>query len=505
MMIINRITAALICITMMTPFLAGCGGQSSGASPSGGASTRTAEHHEWFVFVAEGLSDGLLTDVKGETQSLISQVTKTGDVLHVIAAPDHRPVATLVIPDGDPRTRLRHQATRQSLQRIGNYLNANHSNANSQIQLPAVSATVLSLRRTEFPIRIILIGDPVFEDARQRGWSMADGFVPTDGSLESPICPFGSGVATFPEDTEITWLTPESTWGVDHLHQSAVTRFYQLFLRENGGYLARVTADPMSAFSLDGTRLVDEFEADTTGLARMQLVTLASSRTEVEPVSNTIGYEVARHRVDGVTNRREPVIDESVELASDDVDVTEEVPAEPETTPEPEPTPPVRDVPQDVGAILQAAQQSREKITLAINWVSDDSECDIDMRITDTRVRQELNFSTTQTPFGRLLRDVQASGSIEGSLNARWEVAEVNHNQLGEIDLWVNAYRTNRPATVRLIVIWKTERRETTFRMTTPTGDGGRGPRRGSAAWREVDLVGMFGPGTTRRPRRTTR
>lgn len=466
-------TSISFCLLSAALCMTGCSQQSSTHSSrahqeNSASDNKATGNHEWFVFLTHGLPEQVLTDVKVQLQSVIADVAREQDVVHVISAPDHRPIASLAIPRGDSRTRLRHPESKRQLQRIGRFLQATRDEQAHQLQIPAIPATVLSLRRTGYPAQIVLVGDPIYHDPRQTGWSMVDGFVPTDASVTSPICPFGSGVATFPEQTEITWLTPTSTWGADHLHQSAVTRFYQIFFRQNGGHLARITADTTSAFSLAGTRLNDEIEADVSGPAKMRLVSVESTRPDVEPVVNTIGYETNQQRVAGSSDRQT-------------------VPAEQH---EPQGT---RDVPDDVEVLLEEAEHTPNRMTFALNWESEDARCDLDMYLADSRAPEELSFRTDETPFGHLLRDVQHSGSIDGGEDfAKWEVAEVNHDQLREMQLWINVYKTTRAARARLIVIWKSQRREISFEFATTTGNKGAEPRSNEAMWRRIDLVSMF-------------
>ncbi|MEZ6128967.1 MAG: hypothetical protein R3C59_09810 [Planctomycetaceae bacterium] len=476
----KNVETLLMCCTII--LITGCdrGGSSPGGHHGGGPSrTVASENHEWIIVVSKGLPDAMRNEVKSELQTLIAEVARKADMVHVVSAPDHRPIASLEIPDGDLRTRVRHPSAKRSLQRIGEFLNAAGEEPNHQLQIPALSATVLSLRRTEFPLRIILVGDPVYHDVRQPGWSMANGFVPTDSALQSPICPFGSGVATFPEDSEITWLTPSSTWGTDNLHQSAVTRFYQLFFRLNGGYLARITADARSAFELSGTRLNDDIAMNDDGAARMRLVSLESTRPDVEPVVNTIGYEVTAQRVIGSSDRRDSGEEES------SVRDTEGASESPEDFEE--------DAPEDVRELLDAAEHSSDTITFAINWASVDQLCDLDMWIRDSSTSEELSFKQSETSFGKLLRDVRHSGSLSGREDlSKWEVAEISHNRLRDISLWINVYQTSQPAEGRLIVIWNSQRREVPFQFEATSGSRGGGLRIDRRYWQKFNLPALF-------------
>lgn len=234
-------SVALLALLLFT----GCGGNSDSATTDG----RT--NREWFVFVAEDTPKPVFMSVAQELENLVGSVAAPGDAVHVITAPKHNSVASVTIPAGERRTRLRDQQLRAELGKLKPILEASSAERSSQIQLPMVASTVRSLRSTNYPTKVILIGHPLYNDSRHAYWNMDNARVPSDGSLNSPLCPFNNGVDDFTKETELVWLAPSAEWGDDHAHRAAVVRFYRLFCQKNGATLAGFTTDPAAAFRVN--------------------------------------------------------------------------------------------------------------------------------------------------------------------------------------------------------------------------------------------------------------
>lgn len=443
-------------------FAVGCSSRPSEQTVNRLAVNLPKENSEWMVFVSEGLDEATLRDLRTEVQNLLITVTAPGDVVHLLSAPEHKPIATVVIPPA-ATTRERVRKIKGELAQIKVVLASRPGS--QQVQLPRVPATVNSLRRTDLPLKIVLIGDPVYHDKRQKGWSFEKGYVPTHQSLFDSTCPFGMGVRDFPPDCKLSWLTPSATWGVDHIHQEAITEFFQLFCREHQGRLCKVTADTAAAFAFDGELLAaDHLVFDKQSPPRMKLVTLASTRDQIGPLVNEVGYEVRARTVTGssVSDREAP--------------------------------PNSIDVPDDIASILETAQANQDTITVAMNWESDDPNCDLDLRIKDSRHQsEELSYKNKRTSFGQLLRDITASGIVAADQLHKWEVAEINHDILPALDVWINVFKTSKPSRVRLILVWKGMRAEKSFPIDATSGDGGQRRRTGEA-WKQLSLLEFFTP-----------
>jgi len=90
---------------------------------------------------------------------------------------------------------------------------------------------------------VLLVGSPLYEDAKEPGFSMIEGYFPSDGHLrasrERSI--FGlSGDPGFP--LMVHWLYQGDPW-LNDLHREKVTRFWSLYLERRGGQLAGFSTD----------------------------------------------------------------------------------------------------------------------------------------------------------------------------------------------------------------------------------------------------------------------
>ena len=111
-----------------------------------------------------------------------------------------------------------------------------------------LAETVTNLRRTDLNCRIILCGSPIFNDPTQSAFSMAGGLFPSDGLIGHPHSPWVVQPA-LPPNTQVSWLTSSSRWGVSAIHRKQVARFNRLYFKELGGHVVRITPDPALAFS----------------------------------------------------------------------------------------------------------------------------------------------------------------------------------------------------------------------------------------------------------------
>jgi len=418
-------------------------------------------NQETFFLLPDGTSREFRRELGSEVLAWIGEHCAAGDVVHFIRVPGYDPLTTVVVPAGSANRRLRNPVVHKQLRELVKYIKAETVGGSQQVELPSLPTMIRSLRCTNFPVRVIIAGTPIYDNSKHQGWGMVGGMVPTDGSLDSPTCPFGSGVADFPPGTKAVWWPPKVSFGVDHVHQEAVTRFYRLFFDKHGAKLTHMTSDINATLHAEGSQFTDTVVPQDDGVGMRFAALQASERVVV----NRSEFKVPGS--DSTLPGHQPSRPEPA--------LTTEIPVE---------------VPRAAEQVLIAAEHNQDKIAFAINWESADRECDIDMRILSSGSSQELNYVHKKTSFGKLFRDVRSSGSIsdDGSNFRNWEWAEINHNRLKDLTLWLNAYRTQKPATVRVICVWKGQRHEQTIKIAGPGDKGGAFLRSWSAAWHKVNL-----------------
>ncbi len=114
-------------------------------------------------------------------------------------------------------------------------------------------------RAGDAKLPLLLIGSPLYEDAREPGFSMVDGYFPSDGHLrasrEQSVFGFNPGEASSP-GLLVSWAYFGDPWMSD-LHREKVGRFWALYLERRGGRLASFSADLATA--------LDAFSSETPG------------------------------------------------------------------------------------------------------------------------------------------------------------------------------------------------------------------------------------------------
>jgi len=130
---------------------------------------------------------------------------------------------------------------------------------------------------TNSPLAILLVGSPLYQDAKEPAFSMVDGYFPSDGHLLASCDQSVFGVRPQASHTPLLavhWLYLGDPW-LSELHKEKVTRFWTLFLQQRGGRLATFTGDLPTAFR--GFR-----EGPAAWPAPAQGWTLDPSQTKIE-------------------------------------------------------------------------------------------------------------------------------------------------------------------------------------------------------------------------------
>jgi hypothetical protein len=98
-------------------------------------------------------------------------------------------------------------------------------------------------------LSLLLIGSPLYQDAREPAFSMAGGYFPSDGHLrasrEQSVFGFNPGGGST-QGLLVYWAYFGDPWESD-LHREKVTRFWALYLERRGGRLASFSADLATA------------------------------------------------------------------------------------------------------------------------------------------------------------------------------------------------------------------------------------------------------------------
>ena len=220
-------------------------------SPIAITSTRAPEAFEVFVFMAPSAR----STVRKELENLALSDLPGGSVFHLIETPEHRVIASVTVPHGSPTTRVKSRRFQQQYSAAADYFQKQSKpDSTAQLGLPAISDTVLSLRRTSLECRVILCGSPIYDDSSEPTFTMSTGLFPSDGLIGHAHSPWVVEPA-FPVGTKISWLVPSNRFGANAKHRKGVARFNRLYLKLLGGHLVRLTPAPDLAFSFANPHL----------------------------------------------------------------------------------------------------------------------------------------------------------------------------------------------------------------------------------------------------------
>jgi hypothetical protein len=288
-----------------------------------------------------------------------------------------------------------------------------------------------STRDEPAKLPLLLIGSPLYQDAREPAFSMVDGYFPSDGNLrasrEESVFGFNPG-----NSASQRWLVYWAYFGdpwINDLHREKVSRFWALYLERRGGQLASFSADlatSMSAFSS---------EAPGTGAAANGWV--------ADPHQTT--PEMVR------ANRSVPLVDW---LTGDSV---------PETTP----PPPSRLV---------------GPLKIGIRWKDD---IDLDLYATPRSGAETLFFQHQRSPEGYYFKDHRSSPGRE------YEYIEFESPvDVRDVKAFVNFYAGASPGgprgEVRIEFLNRIYRGD--FAITSPEGNQGRSGRSQARFWAEIPI-----------------
>ncbi len=120
-----------------------------------------------------------------------------------------------------------------------------HSSFEAAIRLPQFVDFLAGTTTTNSIPSVLLIGSPLYQDAKEPAFSMVDGYFPSDGHLqasrEQSLYGF-SGDSTVAPPLILHWIYFGDPW-VSDLHKEKITRFWTLYLERRGMQLAAFTGD----------------------------------------------------------------------------------------------------------------------------------------------------------------------------------------------------------------------------------------------------------------------
>ncbi|QEG35839.1 hypothetical protein [Bythopirellula goksoeyrii] len=401
---------------------------------------------EYFMFVADGFQEGRLEIAELIDRIIHKSPPKT--VLHLFACPAHRPICSFTVGDEPSAIRMRTASMKKPLAKAGPFFREPPENGSLQLDLPRVAASIASVRATPFPALVILAGDPVYDGSpHHQGFSMRQGVVPTFATLRksslSHLSPFFQGVKDMPKDALVTILAHDSQWGVDHVHQEAVEDFWrELFRKQGGAHLLRITASVESAFDLMRPQAMPNIKTipveEEFGM-RPATILSAQENPEGIPLIVFLGRP-----------RDKPVLFEV-------------------------------DPPTNAEEMFEKALKSQTHTLIAMRWNVDGSLLtftDPDLHFSHPDFAEEMAYDNRRTPFAWLLKDIRYGVTLPGgdhpgdAFGENWEMVVVKNEYLDELEAWINVYcAVGGPIKINVVQIGAGIRKDAYYTLPVRFGD----------------------------------
>ncbi len=287
-----------------------------------------------------------------------------------------------------------------------------------------------NLFEADVPTRVIVLGSPLYVDTRELGFSMLNGYFPSDGHLKAPQ---DKSVYSLErrenalKDVVIDFGYPRDPW-ISDIHRQRVARFWTLYSQMQGAKLHRFTGD-----------LATVFDSATSSTQEIH-----TPRTECE-----IDPESQKPEMIRITR---------------DIGMTDWITSE---------------VPRNLG--VRPPSRTRGPMKIGIRWTEN---IDLDLYAKPGRNRETLFFQNTDSDEGYYFKDHRSSPQNE------YEYIEFEK----PVDVWdlrasVNFYegRTSAPGPSGEIRI-EFDNHTYVGRFSIPKTKGNRGNSDQDAYWSSIDV-----------------
>lgn len=209
----------------------------------------------YIIGISPFLDDAVKDDVYRSLVRLLVQGLPLNSTLAVYDAFDLKSITQVTIPNArafeSPKTRANQFAS--AIRDLKRFLAEPHARPTAPglkfqgaLRLPQFcDFLAASLAGTNTPASLLLLGSPLYQDNKEPGFSMVDGYFPSDAHL---VATRDKSVFGLPPDPPsagaqlVTWVYFADPWTSD-LYQEKITRFWTLYLERRGGQLQSLCGD----------------------------------------------------------------------------------------------------------------------------------------------------------------------------------------------------------------------------------------------------------------------
>lgn len=482
------------------------------------ASTASAGEspRHYVVAVCTGLSSNQCQDVFKQSMDLLLNRARPGDRVEFLGAPQGNRLASVVVPEGTARARANSREYAGKFVGLVQFLKTTatvDSRQATQLRLPQLLDGVARTRQGQEKLTVVVIGSPLYLalNEREAAFDMEKGLTPSDGMVAASVTESLFGTAERKgqlQNATVHWLTPSDDWTVGEMHRRAVTRFWTVFIAEQGATL--------STFGNDITRV---FERATQGESSAVLTATLDPNDRglimrPPPIFRRASAPPVESRVDvpPITTSDRPVATpanapvaitppasdvQPVEASSQPVSIPMNVPV---IISEPAAIPTVQS-PAIAKAVSEIPRAPTGHIGIAAVWEASAhaaSTADVDLYVAAHPGAPEVFWKRAEATDAVYYRDIRHAGPQRqgGDWTASWEYVEVKHARLQDVSVWLNMFDTKGSVTGIVRIQWNGKTVDKRFTFTLNRGNKGADSkptqRRQSAYWQEIKLRDLF-------------
>src|SRR5260221_2825164 len=248
----------------------------------------------YIIGISPSLPRSVKDDIYRNIIRLLVEDLPLNSSLEVYDALDLKTIGRVELPNArvfqSPKTRANQFAP--AIRELKSFLareqpTNSHSRCEGAIRLPQFLDFLASSRSSLEP-DLLLIGGPLYEDAKEPRFSMVDGYFPCDGHLqanrEGSVFGFSGDADTTPRVT-VHWVYTGDPW-ISELHKEEVTRFWTLYLERRKARMAALASDIPTVFQ--------SFRSHAPGITALSKHWAADpAETKIEMLRATRNVEMA--------------------------------------------------------------------------------------------------------------------------------------------------------------------------------------------------------------------
>lgn len=257
-----KLIQPIISLIVLLSIGSGCDSQTSNPNPT--------QRTRYVVGLSPFLSKERKDEIFQGVVRMLVERAPLNSIFHIYDGYHLQTVTTIEIPDvaAFRSTRTRANQFRQQIQDLKTFLAQDP---------PTDQSPPLDLRNAirfpqflEFigdnlfdgvtPTRVLVLGSPLYVDSRELGFSMVNGYFPSDGHLLAPRDKSVyslEGRESSLTDIVIDYAYPQDPWTSD-IHRQRVARFWTLYSQQQGATLHRFTGDLATVFDSVASQHMDQ-------------------------------------------------------------------------------------------------------------------------------------------------------------------------------------------------------------------------------------------------------